>query len=164
MSKPFARPLPALALLLIALAAFAPSASAKIVLGKSVAGVALGDKGSEVRAVLGKPPRVVKYSGGQSWYYKHESPAHWVTLTSKARVVGLETDSTAQRTKRGIGPGSSLEQFKAAYPRAKCHTTTVGPRVCSLFTKVKQRRIRSGFVFFDGKCGLVDVGRIGEFG
>lgn len=81
-------------------------------LGQSVAGVKPGNSTAEVRAVSRPAEGHLKSNGVTNWFFEHEGrnakPVDWLTLAHH-RVVGIETTTKSQRTKRGIGPGDSLK-------------------------------------------------------
>lgn len=142
----------------------APDASARITLGQGVAGIALGDKGSRVRHVLGKPRIVQKYSGGQSWFFQ----GYWVTLDGRTQVSGIEVRRPSeQATDRGIKLGSTYSTFRTAYAGARCHSDAPFNRVyriCALKTRDGHRVVENRFVFGQDKLiTLIDIGNVGEF-
>ena len=136
------------------------SAAAAIVVGEGAKGLKLGDTGTTVKSVLGKPRRIQKYAGGESWFWKN----YWITLTTRHIVRGIETRDPGQKTSRGIGPGSSTAALKKAYPGVKCKTSLVPDLICTLSTSRTGKKVRTGFVIFKGKVSIVDIGTVGDFG
>src|SRR5512142_2483779 len=82
----------AVMLVLGGVGAFAPAASAKIVVGQSIAGVKLGDTQARVRQVLGKPA-----SAQGVWDYP-KTLMGVVGFDSHRHVNGMWTGSPKQKT------------------------------------------------------------------
>ena len=97
------------------LAATAADASATIVPGKGMSGVALGMTKAQVRARLGAP--VASRPG--SWYYARV----WVGLRA-GRVAELTTTRSTERTTGGLGVDSTESAIQAAYPGVACASAT----------------------------------------
>lgn len=116
---------------------------AKIVPGRGIAGIELGDGMGHVRAVLGKPHHVRP----PAWIYGQPLKGR-VGFGHQKRVNEILTTSPRQRTKRGIGPGSSLRAIKKAYPRAQCHRARTRHRAfCTLTARRHDRTLKTDFAF-----------------
>lgn len=95
----------------------AAPAGAKIVIGKSIAGVKLGDSAAAVKRKLGAPEVVMKgMNGYRVFNYKHRKLL--VAIRKHDGVVELTTFNAHERTSKGIGVGSSFAAVKKAYPGA----------------------------------------------
>src|SRR5512133_1371530 len=91
------------------------TADARIVVGKSIAGVALGDSVATVKRKLGKPTTVM--GANKILNYKREQ---LVIEFNKGVVTSMTTFNTRERTAKGVGPGSTLKAVKAAYGADAC--------------------------------------------
>jgi hypothetical protein len=93
------------------LVAIAADASATIVPGRGMSGVAIGLTKAQLRARLGAP--VVATS--RRWYY----PRVQVGFRT-GRVVELTTTRSVERTRAGLGVDSTEAAVRAAYPQLVC--------------------------------------------
>lgn len=98
-----------------ALAATAADASATIVPGKGMSGVALGMSKAQVRARLGAPIGM----GLGRWYYARV----WIGFRA-GRAVEITTTRSTERTSGGLGVDSSESAIRAAYPGLACAAAT----------------------------------------
>jgi hypothetical protein len=96
-------------------AAAAADASATIVPGKGMSGVALGMTKAQVRARLGAPVG----TGAGRWYYARV----WVGFRG-SRAVEITTTRSTERTRGGLGVDSSESAIRAAYPGLSCSAAT----------------------------------------
>ena len=82
------------------------TAAARIVIGRGMFGVSLGQTMHPVRTKLGKPDLVTQSAAGPDWLYVR--PDLQLSFRGKAkRLTDLSTESPSQRTSRGVGVGSS---------------------------------------------------------
>jgi hypothetical protein len=109
------RRLAAIASAAVLAAAAAADASATIVPGKGMSGVALGMTKSQVRARLGGPIG----TGGGRWYYARV----WVGFRA-GRAVEITTTRSTERTRGGLGVDSPESALRAAYPGLACSAAT----------------------------------------
>jgi hypothetical protein len=109
------RRLAAIASAAVLAAAAAADASATIVPGKGMSGVALGMSKAQVRARLGAPIG----TGGGRWYYARV----WVGFRA-GRAVEITTTRSTERTRGGLGVDSTEGALRAAYPRLTCAAAT----------------------------------------
>ena len=135
------------AALLGAVLGLAAPASARIVVGESIAGVKLLDSKSAVRSKLGRPTDVHKRteSSPERWYYSDDRLRLQIEF-NKHGVHELGTSSSSQRTAKGIGPGSRFSAVARAYPDAcadpfHCLITT-RRKAFTRFSAHKARRTR----------------------
>jgi hypothetical protein len=129
----------------------ATSAGATIIVGRSIAGVALGASEAQVTQTLGaptlrQPPDV---EGNIEWNYA-KPPLLGALGLRNGSVIGLWTSSRRQKTAKGVGPGSSLAQVRHAYPKATCSTGPFGPKAvaCTLYSTDGGRGVETIFMFF----------------
>ena len=109
------RRLAAIASAAVLAAAAAADASATIVPGKGMSGVALGMTKAQVRARLGAPVG----TGAGRWYYARV----WVGFRG-SRAVEITTTRSTERTRGGLGVDSSESAIRAAYPGLSCSAAT----------------------------------------
>lgn len=112
---------------LIACCTLVAPAHAKIVVGKSAGGIAIGASTSAVTQEVGKPSKRtcrklfvsddVKAVICDLIYRKRKLQIQ----TTEGRVSSVLTTSSKERTAKGIGPGSHRARVKKAYP--KCRET-----------------------------------------
>ena len=98
-------------------------ADAQVVIGKSIGGIRLGETKAQVRKARGAPTKSRAFRGyhgqygrGTDWSYKRLL----VTFSSKGRVRGIDTTLKTEKTTKGIGVGSTIDEVKAAYPAVRC--------------------------------------------
>jgi hypothetical protein len=147
------------ALIMFATAAPAQS-SAKVVVGRAIAGVKLGDTKRHVRAVLGKPRCLSCARGKVVWRFGGPLFGS-VGFDPDGRVYGMSTKSPRQQTRKGIHPassrhdaagrplrsGSSKSRVMRAYPHARCG---VGPQLgnsfqCTVSSRYRRRAVTTRF-------------------
>ena len=109
------RRLAAIASAAVLTATAAADASATIVPGKGMSGVALGMTKAQVRARLGGPVG----TGGGRWYYARV----WVGFRA-GRAVEITTTRSTERTSGGLGVDSSESSLRSAYSRLACTPAT----------------------------------------
>lgn len=115
-----ARTIP-LALAVLSLAALPAAADGRIVEGRSVAGVALGDTQARVRAVLGAPER-----GSNVLNYRYIGRHGLGVYFIAGRAFEITVLRRPQATTKGIRVGSTRKAVTRAYPRAACRRAAVG--------------------------------------
>jgi hypothetical protein len=100
----------------VGVAVVAPPAVARIELERGIAGVRIDDSSAHVRRVLGRPDRIVP----PAWVYGAPLGGG-VGFDHARRVNDVWTTSHRQRTRAGVGPGSSLRALRRAYRHARCY-------------------------------------------
>jgi hypothetical protein len=112
--------------LLLALA-LAPAADARIVPGKGMAGITMGMTEAQVKAVLGAPDSRKTLSDDFGPYLRLRYTSHGgLRLTMRDDASGapvlfsVTTEGKAERTKEGIGVGSSRKRLRAKLSGEKC--------------------------------------------
>lgn len=128
------------------------TAAARIIPGQGIAGVRIGDSEAQVRNVLGRPRKVIP----PSWGYATPLNGR-VSFNHRRRVNDVWTTNHGQRTRKGIGPGSSLKQMRATYHHARCYAAKQGKRsLCTLVFRSHRRTVKTDFLF-RGRLRVVDV-------
>ena len=109
---------------------FAPAAEAMIQLDRAISGARLGNSKAEVRTALGKPRRVINRDGlfGPTTQFRYRGGLR-VTFLS-GRVTLASTTGLGDRTRRGVGVGSTEQAVKDKVPGVTCETFE-GTRICS---------------------------------
>jgi hypothetical protein len=119
-------------ILLVALGsvgAAAERATARVVVQHSIAGIELQMTKAEVRERLGRPARVRTGRNDFGRYSEFVYPRVTVSFQSGSLVTGLRTASRLERTRRGVGVGSTEAQVKARVAGVRCRTES-GFRHC----------------------------------
>ena len=128
-------PTRALLLSLLALLLTAAPASATVVPGKGMAGVELGQCQERVIEILGFPDRTFgsnDFAGFKSSYYYNakalklefrRGPGECLELTS------IRTRSGEERTKGGVGKGTTRKALRAKLTGEKCRTFKAPKRI-----------------------------------
>jgi chitodextrinase len=124
---------------------FAPVAEATIYPQRSIAGVKLGMTKSQVRAKLGRPPVVSRFYPNVTYYYGRMK----VKLRQGFGVVELQTTSRAERTRTGVGIGSTERQVVAGVSGILCSLWVGTIRRCRVGTGEIGRRTTDLFLMND---------------
>jgi hypothetical protein len=135
----------------VLLAPVAP-VTARIRPSHGIAGVGIGASAAHVRAVLGRPHRVI----APAWGYGAPLNGR-VGFDHRHRVGYVWSANRSQRTRKGIGPGSSFRAMRRAYPQIPCRRTrNATRRLCTLNFHEGRRRVRCDLLFH-GRLRRVDV-------
>ncbi len=129
-------------------------AQAKIVPGKSAAGVSLGDTTTKVKRVLGTPER-----GSNMLNYRYIK-RHGVGIYFVAgKVLEITVLRRPQATSSGIRVGSTRAALTKAYPRARCTPAVVGKNTfeCRLPGKLRGRTTETLFTTKRNKVASITV-------
>jgi hypothetical protein len=134
----------------------AGSAAATIVPQRGIGGVTLGMTKAKVRSIRGAPVkvRIARNDFGPYTVYRYRGLV--VTFQGNAKVTSLETSSRRERTRSGVGVGSTESQVRAGVPRVRCRTES-GVRHCSRGAFLPGRRV-TDFFFKRGVVSRVNVG------
>jgi len=125
------------------------TARAAIVPGLGIARVNIGTSMGHVRTVLGDPNDVKP----PTWGYGNPLRGR-IGFDHGRRVNDIWTTSPAQKTKRGIGPGSSFRQMRQRYPSARCHGAR--DRLCLFAVHRGDGTVKTAFVFH-GRLRRVEI-------
>ena len=126
----------------VALIAVAPAiAEARIVPGKSVAGVSLGDSAAKVKATLGEPE-----SGSNVLNYKYLKRHGLGVYFIAGKAFEITVLRGSQATAGGIKVGSSKDALTKAYPGITCRAAVVGNKLeCRLQARFKKKASETVF-------------------
>jgi hypothetical protein len=134
-------------------AAPARATGTRIVVGRGIAGVQLGDPQARVSIILGKPVSVTV----PNWNYGGQLHGA-VEFDYWHRVEAISTTSIAARTSRGIGPGVSIRRFRSVYPDARCLAARQGTwkEICILRSPLHRSSVETDFLF-SARLGMVEI-------
>jgi hypothetical protein len=137
--------------------ALAPVAVARIVPQQGMAGLRLNMTKSEVRDKLGKPRAVKtgKNDFGEYTVYTYRGKLT-AFFQSGSKVTSLRTSGRSERTKNGIGVGSTEERVRDEFSKVKCRTL-VKSRSCYLGELTPGERV-TDFQIRDVKVHGVVIG------
>lgn len=132
----------------------ASQAEARIVPGKSVAGVTLGDTSAKVRSLLGTPER-----GSTVLNLRYVGSRGVGIYLIADRVFEIAVVRGSQRTPKGIRIGSTLAALRRAHPAAVCKPAVVGKNAvdCALKAKLAGRGTETLFKTSKGKVTTIAV-------
>ncbi len=137
-----------------ALASLASPAVARIVPQRSIASVELGMTRTEVRATLGTPTRVHRGSNEFGHFTVFRYFRLKVTFQGDASVTAVKTTRRRERTRSGVGVGSTRAQVDARVANTRC-----GRRECVIGRFLPGRRV-TVFRLFNGRVTSVLVGLV----
>lgn len=141
----------AVAILAVGGAALAhvPRAEARIVPGKSVAGIALGATADSVRARLGTPEQ-----GSTVLNYRYIRSRGFGIYFIAGRAFEITVVRGPQTTTKGIRVGSRLTALRRAHPKAACAAAVVGANTveCRLPGRLADRTTET---LFTARAGTV---------
>jgi hypothetical protein len=103
--------------MLVLLLAPAAGAEARIVVNRSVAGIELGMTAELVLARLGRPTLSTVEAGTRNLVYRRR---RLVVTLARSRVVIVATRSRGERTRRGVGVGSSVRSIRRRVAGVRC--------------------------------------------
>ena len=106
------------------------SAPAMIQIDRGIAGARLDNTRAEVRAALGAPASIRRGSNffGPTLRYRYRGGIT-VFFQGRRRVTAVFTTGRGDRTRRGIGVGSSEQALRNRHPGLRCETIA-GTRSC----------------------------------
>jgi hypothetical protein len=145
----------ALAVVAAALGAAAPI-DARIVVQHGIGGVELRMTKAQVRSKLGRPIRIRRGTNEFGRYVEFLYPRVTVSFQGGLRVTGVRTRSRLERTRRGIGVGSTEAQLKARVAGVRCRTEG-GLRHCFL-GRFRPGRVITDFSIRNGRVTSVVIG------
>ena len=125
----------------------AAGADARIVVDHSVAGIELGMTAQQVVARLGRPTLSTIEAGARNLVY---SRRRLVVTLARWRVVVVATRSRGERTRRGVGVGSSVRSVRGRVAGVRCgekagvafcRTGSIRPGRRSTTFQIQSRRV-----------------------
>ena len=105
---------------LVCALALAGQAGATIVINRGIGGVNLGMSQVAVRAKLGRPARVVHGKNEFGPYTEFRYAGYLVDFQDNERVTSIVTTLARERTRAGVGVGSTWSQVRAKVPLVRC--------------------------------------------
>jgi hypothetical protein len=133
------------------------SAEALIQLDRGIAGARLGNTKAEVRTALGQPNRVRNGTNdfGQFTVFVYAGGIR-VTFQSGNTVTAVTTTGLGDRTRRGVGVGSTENAVEQRVPGVNCETFD-GTRICQRGEGLPGQRV-TAFFLRNGRVTRVTVG------
>lgn len=129
------------------------NAYARIVIGKGIAGVQLGDSQARVMQQLGKPVSVVP----PDLLYGRPLDGH-VGFDFTRRVDDISTRSSAQRTDRRVGPSMTDRAVRHAYPHLRCYRHAAQwTMLCFVIGKYHHFPVETDFLFKGHMLREIDI-------
>jgi hypothetical protein len=139
--------------------ALAPAATeARIVPQRSIAGVHLGMTQARVRAVVGRPDHVIstRNAFGQYKVFLYRRRQLQVIFQGRDAVTSVATESRRERTRSGVGVGSSERGVRRGVRGVRCETIAA-TRSCHVGTLSAGRRV-TDFLLRRGHVVRVTLG------
>ena len=136
----------------------ADAAAAKLVPQRGMAGVTLGISRVQARAVLGAPSRTIHGTNEFGVYteLRYAGRALRLVFQGNGGLTAISTTGRRERTRTGVGVGSTEAQVKHGVPGARC-TGTGTERHCFLGTFSAGKRV-TDFRLTGGRVTRVVVG------
>ena len=135
------------------------AAQALIQVDRGIAGARLGNTRAEVRAALGRPEAIRTGANDFGRFVQYRFRGGITVLFQDRREVTLvSTTGRGDRTRRGIGVGSTEAQVKARVRGVRCETIE-GTRSCHT-GRFTAGEIITDFLIRGGKVRRVSVGRV----
>jgi hypothetical protein len=126
--------------------------SHRIVVGRGIAGVQLGDSRQTVATILGNPSAVAPP------YWEYHSPLKGRVALEQDKVTDIWTQATAEKTTRGIGPGTSVLRLRRAYPETRCYTAPHKTEaICVLRASNHRRSVETDFLILRHVVRTVEI-------
>lgn len=147
-----------LVLAALALAATPLSASAASEFNRGIAGVTLGMSAAQVQKVLGAPLRVERGTNDFGPFVSYRYRGLQVSFQGGRRVSMISTTRRGERTRGGLGVGTSEATLVQRIPALRCETFGTF-RTCTLGKGNVGERITDFFIT-RGKVSRVVVGLV----
>jgi hypothetical protein len=139
--------------------AFAGTAGALIRIQTGIAGAELSMSRPEVKDVLGQPNKVKRGVNDFGPYRVFQYRRLAVTFQGEQEVTAVTTRLYRERTRKGIGRGSTEAQLRAVHTAAKCRTEFGRFRHCWI-GKLRPGKTVADFRIRNGKVSRVTVGYV----
>jgi UDP-N-acetylenolpyruvoylglucosamine reductase len=133
------------------------TAGAVIVPQHGMGGVRVGDTFAKVRSVAGAPVRIVRGRVSEFGpYTEYRYRGFTVRFQGNRRVTSISTRATLQRTRSGVGVGTTEARLRRAIPAVRCQSFQ-GFRYCVLGVEEPGRRV-TNFSITRGKVSAIVIG------
>jgi len=142
----------------VAAAAVVPSAQGVITVNRGAAGIQLDMTKAKVRTVLGAPAATKTVKNPITGTANIHTYRGLVVHYFGGRVGTIVVTRTTEKTRRGVGVGSTEVQLRAAVGGLTCSTTS-GIRICSVGTFMPGTAATT-FDIRGGKVWRVRIGRV----
>jgi hypothetical protein len=132
-------------ILLVAAAAaqLAAPAEGRIVLQRSIAGIRIGMTKTQVRNALGRPRRAQVKRNNFGLFAEWRYPKLFVRFQGNSRVTSVSTSRKTERTRGGLGVGTTKQELKARGLRCR---TLFGANYCYLGVIKPGRRVTTFYL------------------
>ncbi len=134
----------------------AQGANAIIIPQKGMAGVRLGMTQAKVRAVLGPPKTIFKGKNEFGRFTNFNYARVQVSFQGNQRVTNLRTQHREEKTRGGVGFGTTERLLRARVRGLRCKTE-YGFRHCWLGAFLAGRRV-TNFMLSGGRVSRIDIG------
>lgn len=142
----------------LALAVAPLPASAAIAFNRGIAGVTLGMSTAQVQKTLGAPPRVERGTNDFGPFVSYRYRGLQVSFQGGRRVSMISTTRRGERTRGGLGVGTTEEALVRRIPALRCETFGTF-RTCTLGKGNAGERITDFFIT-KGRVSRVVVGLV----
>jgi hypothetical protein len=143
-----------------ALLLFAPAAGSTVVVQESIAGVKIGMTAAQVRAQLGKPKKVgyrPDQIQGSIKVYDYGLTDVYLSRGAEGQVFHVVTTSRKQRTKEGLGVGSTRAAIKRGYSKARCFE-----RICAIGDAPAGEAVTTFYFTAAGKVRMISLATLND--
>jgi hypothetical protein len=138
----------------------AADGEASIIVQQGIAGVELHMTKSQVRSLLGEPPRIRAGRNLAGPFTQFVYPRLIVEFQRVPTVTALRTSSPLERTPAGVGVGSTEAQVERRLPHVACESWS-GHRQCVLGKVIPDRTVTI-FALKSGRVSNIIVGVVQE--
>jgi hypothetical protein len=142
----------------LATLALSPAAHALVQVDKGIAGARVGNTAAEVRAALGQPSQTTSGTNefGQWTQYRYRRDGITVFFQGQISVTSVSTTGRGDRTRRGVGVGSTEQAVKSRVAGITCETIA-GSRTCHTKQFLGGQTL-TDFQIRNGKVSRITVG------
>lgn len=142
----------------VAALVLAGPAAAKLIPQRGMAGVTLGMSRTQVRAALGTPSRTIHARNEFGVYteFRYAGRALRLVFQGNGGLTSISTTGRTERTRTGVGVGSTEAQVKHGVPGVRCEGAG-SARHCFLGTFSAGKRV-TDFRLTSGRVSRVVVG------
>jgi len=133
----------------------AAAANSTIVPQRGIAGVSIGMSKKKVRAILGKPRKVVQKMNVAGPFTEYQYRALTVDFQNGRVLTDVSTTRRHERTASGVGVGSTKSEVQKAVHGVSCNGA-----VCKVGKSRPGKIVTTFYLSKSGKVILVAVGRV----